>query len=65
MTKNNTEIQLNCFLIETIIKQLVVNGITDSKVLVKQVDSIFPPESEEEMEAYSESIIYAKQSLLN
>jgi hypothetical protein len=65
MTKNNTEIQLNCFLIETIIKQLVVNGITDSKVLVKQVDSIFPPENEEEMEAYSEAIIYAKQSLLN
>jgi hypothetical protein len=65
MTKNNTEIQLNCYLIEAMVKQLVVNGITDYKVLVKQVDSIFAPENKEEMEAYSEAIIYAKQSLLN
>jgi hypothetical protein len=65
MTKNNTEIQLNCYLIEAMVKQLVVNGVNDNKKLVEAVDKMFPPQNEWEMEMYSEVIIYAKQSILN
>ena len=61
----NTEIHLNCLLIEILVRSLVINGITDNKLLVEQVDSIFVPENEGEMEMYSEAIIYAKQAVLN
>jgi hypothetical protein len=65
MTKNNTEIQLNCFLIETMVRSLVINGITDNKKIVDVIDAKFHPENEWEMEMYSEAIIYAKQAVLN
>ena len=65
MTKNNTELHLNCLLIEMMVRSLVINGVTDNRILVEQVDSIFAPENEWEMEMYSEAIIYAKQAVLN
>jgi hypothetical protein len=39
--------------------------MTDNATLVTMVDESFHPETDEEMEAYSEAIIYAKYSVLN
>ena len=61
----NMKIQLNCLLIEALVKTLVLKGITDNKKIVDVIDSKFHPENEWEMEMYSEAIIYAKQSILN
>jgi hypothetical protein len=65
MTKNNAEIQLNCLLIEMMVRSLVLQGVTDNKKIIDIVDSKFHPKNEWEMEVYSEAIIYAKQSVLN
>lgn len=65
MTKNNAEIQLNCLLIETLVRSLVLNGITDNKKIVDVIYKEFHPQTEWEMEMYSEAIIYAKQGVLN
>lgn len=56
---------LRCMAIESMVKDLVLRGTTDNEKLVKAVDEMFPPETNEEMEAYSEAIIYAKYSILN
>ena len=42
-----------------------MQGITDNEKLVAAVDNIFPPDTSEEMEKYSEAIIYAKYGVLN
>lgn len=65
MTKENQELYFNCLLIEALIKSMVVNGETDNEKLTEAVDKLFHPKTEEEMEAYSEAIIYAKLSILN
>jgi hypothetical protein len=65
MTKNNEQIQLNCLLIEALVKAMVIKGTTDNKKLVAAVDELYPPISEWEMEVYSEAIIYAKLGVLN
>jgi len=65
MTKSNTEIQLNCLLIEALVKTMVTKGIINNKKIVDVIDAKFHPENEWEMEMYSEAIIYAKQSVLN
>ena len=59
------EMYTNCLLIESMIKTMVVNGETRNEKLVEAVDELFHPESTEEMEMYSEAIIYAKYSILN
>ena len=57
--------RFNCLLIEALVKDMVVKGETDNEKLVKAVDEMFPPQDNEEMEVYSEAIIYAKYSILN
>jgi hypothetical protein len=44
---------------------MVLKGITDTESLVEAVDSMFLPDTTDEMERYSEAIIYAKYSILN
>ena len=61
----NSEIQLNCLMIEALVKIMVLKGITDNYELVKMVSDSFHPETEWEQEMYSEAIIYAKQGVLN
>lgn len=56
---------LRCIAIETMVKDMVLRGTTDNEKLVEAVDSVYRPETEEEMERYSEAIIYAKYSILN
>lgn len=66
MTTNDAQrLTLNCFLIEALVKSLVIEGITDNEKLVSAVNNAFPPLDKKEMEMYSEAIIYAKYSVLN
>ncbi len=65
MTKSNTEIQLNCFLIEAMVRELVLRGTTDNEKLVEAVGDRFNPKNEWEMEVYSEAILFAKNAILN
>jgi hypothetical protein len=59
------EMYMKCLLIESFVKTMVIQGITDNETLVKAVDEAYHPETKKEMEAYSEAIIYAKYSILN
>jgi hypothetical protein len=59
------EMHFNCLMIEALVKSMVIKGITDNEKLVAAVDEQFHPNNNEEMEAYSEAIIYAKHSVLN
>jgi hypothetical protein len=59
------EMYMKCLLIEAFVKSVVINGMTDNATIVTMVDEAFHPETSEEMEAYSEAIIYAKYSVLN
>jgi hypothetical protein len=52
-------------MIEAMIKSMVINGTIDNEKLVEAVDNMFHPQNSEEMEKYSEAIIYAKYSILN
>jgi hypothetical protein len=51
--------------IEAMVKTMVLNGNIDNEKLVRAVDKVFPPTTSDEMERYSEAIIYAKYSILN
>jgi len=59
------EMYYKCLMIEALVKSMVVQGITENEKLVAAVDKQFHPENEEEMEAYSEAIIYARLGVLN
>ena len=59
------EMYMKCLLIEAFVKSVVINGTTDNETLTSMIDEQFHPETDEEMEAYSEAIIYAKYSVLN
>jgi hypothetical protein len=59
------EMYMKCLMIEAFVKSAVINGMTDNATLVSMVDGAFHPETSDEMEAYSEAIIYAKFSILN
>ena len=59
------EMYFNCLMIEALVKSMVIKGITDNRKLVEAVDEQFHPNNEDEMEAYSEAIIYARLGVLN
>jgi hypothetical protein len=65
MTKSNTEIYLNRLLIEQMVREMVLRGESNNENIVANVDAIFHPESQFEMEEYSEAILYGKYSVLN
>jgi hypothetical protein len=66
MTKKSTaELQLNCIMIENLVRSLTIKGISNNEDLVSAVDTAFHPENEWEMEMYSDAILYAKYSVLN
>ena len=56
---------VRCLTIEALVKGMVLKGITDTESLVEAVDNMFLPDTTDEMERYSEAIIYAKYSILN
>lgn len=59
------EMYFKCLMIESFVKSMVMRGVTDNEELVAAVDDQFHPDTDEEMEAYSEAIIFAKNSILN
>jgi hypothetical protein len=63
--KTSAEIQLNCMMIEELVKSLLMKGISDNEDLVAAVDSAFQPQDNWEMEMYSDAILYAKYATLN
>ena len=65
MTLSNLQIQWNCIMIERMITKAILSGNQTNEELVRIVEDNFYPQSEFEMESYSEAIIYAKLSLLN
>ena len=56
---------IRCLAIEALVKGMVLKGIIDTESLVEAVDNMFLPDTTDEMERYSEAIIYAKYSILN
>jgi hypothetical protein len=65
MVTSTLQLQWNCLMIERLVTGLVLQGIEDNKTLVEVVGTHYNPETEFEMENYSEAIIYAKCALLN
>ena len=65
VAKTNSEIHLNRFLIENLVRNMVMRGETKNENIVAQVDALFHPETQFEMEEYSEAILYGKYSVLN
>ena len=63
--KTSAEIQLNCMMIEELVRSLLMRGITDNDNLVAAVDRAFQPQDNWEMEMYSDAILYAKYATLN
>ncbi len=61
----NSEMYMKCLQIEALVKTSVLSGIHDYESLVDIVDINFHPNNKDEMEAYSEAIIYAKFGILN
>jgi hypothetical protein len=65
MKVSEEQMYVRCLIIESLIREMVLKGTMDNELLVKAVDNIFPPNTSDEMEKYSEAIIYAKYSVLN
>jgi hypothetical protein len=61
----NAALDIKCLVIEELIRSKVLQGITDMRILIAEVDNLYPPQSEFEMEIFSEAIIYAKLGVLN
>jgi hypothetical protein len=58
------ELQVRCLEIENWTRSLTMRGM-DRQEIVYRIDEMYEPESEEEMEAYSEAILYARLGVLN
>ena len=65
MKVSEEQMYVRCLTIEAMIREMVIKGETDNEKLVEVVDNIYRPETDEEMEHYSEAIIYAKYGVLN
>ena len=63
--KTSAEIQLNCMMIESLVRELLMKGVHDNENLVAVIDAAFHPQDDWEMEMYSDAILYAKYSTLN
>jgi hypothetical protein len=60
-----SELVTKCFQVESLVRHLVMRGVNDKEEIVYRVDEYFEPETMDEMEAYSEAIIYARWGVLN
>lgn len=58
------ELQIKCLEIENWTRSLTLRGV-DKEEIVAKIDEMYEPESLDEMEAYSESIAYARLGVLN
>jgi hypothetical protein len=58
------ELQIKCWEVENWTRALVMRG-EDREEIVARIEEMYEPETEEEMEAYSEAIVYARLGVLN
>ena len=65
MKVSEEQMYVRCLTIEAMVKTMVLKGVTDNESIVETISNIFRPETNEEMEQYSEAIIYAKFGVLN
>ena len=59
-----TELLTKCLEVENWVRSYTMRGMSKQEIVYK-IDEMYEPESEEEMEAYSEAIIYARLGVLN
>jgi hypothetical protein len=59
-----SELLTKCWEIENWTRSLTMRGL-EREEIVYRIDEMYEPETEEEMEAYSEAIIYARLGVLN
>lgn len=59
-----TELQVKCWEIENWTRSLTMRGLERDEV-VGRIDEMYEPETEEEMDAFSEAILYARYGVLN
>ena len=59
-----SELLTKCLEVETWTRSLTMRGL-EREEIVARIDEMYEPETEEEMEAYSEAIIYARLGVLN
>jgi hypothetical protein len=58
------ELQVKCLEVENWTRSLTMRGM-DREEVVYKIDEMYEPESLDEMEAYSEAILYARLGVLN
>ena len=58
------ELQVRCLEVENWTRSLTMRGM-DREEVVYRIDEMYEPESLDEMEAYSEAILYARLGVLN
>ena len=58
------ELQVRCLEVENWTRSLTMRGM-DREEIVYKIDEIYEPETLDEMEAYSEAILYARLGVLN
>jgi hypothetical protein len=59
-----SELLTKCWEIENWTRSLTMRGL-EREEIVARIDEMYEPETDEEMEAYSEAIIYARLGVLN
>jgi hypothetical protein len=65
MKVSEEQMYLRCMTIETMVREMILKGVTDNESIVETINNVFRPETNDEMEQYSEAIIYAKYGVLN
>ena len=59
-----TELLTKCLEVETWTRSLTMRGL-EREEIVARIDEMYEPETLDEMEAYSEAILYARLGVLN
>jgi hypothetical protein len=59
-----SELITKCFEVENWTRSLTMRGM-DREEIVYKIDEMYEPETLDEMEAYSEAILYARYGVLN
>ena len=59
-----SELLTKCLEVENWTRSLTMRGL-EREEIVARIDEMYEPETEEEMKAYSEAIIYARLGVLN
>jgi len=59
-----SELLTKCLEVENWTRSLTMRGL-EREEIVARIDEMYEPETEEEMEAYSEAIVYARLGVLN